>query len=126
MGDTELIHDAIQAPTKADARFPGSFTDRWVNHCKLPTKDSKPNQWAFMEKIAGTADPRSLCLVISYGGRKTWRVVWYEQSRPKSAKIGNYPAMGIKQARQAAAAFNPVKASASKEAGTFRKSPTSS
>lgn len=98
--------------------FSGKFTDRWVKHLRLPDKDDKPNQWSFLEKL-GPGKKRSLALIVSYGGSKTWRVIWYVNGKSTSAKLGTYPDMSIEAARKAADAFDPKKEEAKKEAGTF-------
>ncbi|UCI09986.1 tyrosine-type recombinase/integrase [Mesorhizobium sp. B1-1-8] len=96
--------------------FSGSFTERWIKHVRLPLKTDKPNQWSFLERLERG---RSLVLVVSHGGTKSWRALWYEAGKPKSAKLGTYPDMGVADARKAAGKFKPEQHTASKEAGTF-------
>lgn len=94
------------------------FTDKWVKNVKFP---EKPKQWSFLERLERG---RSLVLVVSHGGTKSWRVLWYEEGKPKSAKLkpgGTYPAMSTANARKAAKAFKPEQHTASKEAGTFKE-----
>ncbi|TIP04933.1 MAG: hypothetical protein E5X72_09645 [Mesorhizobium sp.] len=98
--------------------FSGSFTERWIKHIRLPLKTDKPNQWSFLERLERG---RSLVLVVSHGGTKSWRALWYEAGKPKSAKLGTYPDIGIADARKAASNFEPERHVASKEAGTFKE-----
>ncbi|WP_292354507.1 integrase family protein [Mesorhizobium sp.] len=98
--------------------FSGSFTERWIKHLRLPLKTDKPNQWSFLERLERG---RSLVLVVSHGGTKSWRALWYEAGKPKSAKLGTYPDMGIADSRKAASKFKPEQHTASKEAGTFKE-----
>jgi integrase len=75
-----------------------------------------------------------LTLRVNYGGRKTWRVLDYIRTVPKSGKrkgqptktprmtaLGRFPIMGLKQAREAAKAFliDPEKALAATGGDTF-------
>ena len=115
---------------KEAAGFNGRFEDTWIKNCLLPDKDN-PNhapQWAFLEKHEGDP-PRSLALIVSHGGTKSWRVYWYDdEGRSKSAKLGRYPSMSLAQARTAAVVYDPDAAAkaaaeeaAKKAAGTFKE-----
>src|SRR5262249_19741761 len=97
------------------------FTDRWVAHTPLPQQSDKPNQWTFSEKLGTKKGARSLLLVVGYAGSKAWRVLWYENKKGKSAKLGAYPEMSIAAARKAAEAYEPAREEARKAAGTFRE-----
>ena len=61
--------------------------------------------------------------MVSYGGSKAFRVLTYDTSgRPKTRKLGRYPAMKVKDARTKAREYfqNPEKAEAETKAGTFK------
>jgi integrase len=76
-----------------------SLTDAFVRTVKLPKKEAKPNQIVYMDRIERGL---SLALVVSHGGTKTFRAVTYENGKPTSTKLGQYPGMTVKQAREAA------------------------
>src|SRR3954466_452352 len=73
---------------------------------------------------------KSLILRKSYGGRMTWKVLFYvtvkdERSKAKivarAKKLGRYPDMSVKQAYTAARNFNHHRASAAASSDTFGK-----
>ena len=96
------------------------LSDAFVRNVKPPKKTDKPNQALYLQTIErGLA----LALVVSYGGSKTFRVLTYDASgKPKTRKLGRYPAMTVKDARARAREYfeNPEKVEAEAEAGTFR------
>ena len=71
-----------------------------------------------------------LILRIGYGGSKTWLVRYYKHrtrdgkkvSIPTTHKIGRYPVLKVKEARDKARVFlaDPVKAKAEADIGSFR------
>jgi integrase len=64
---------------------------------------------------------RSLVLNVSYGGTRNWRVLYYQNGRPKSQSLGSYPEMSVGSARLAAHAFKSEEAIAKAKAGTFQQ-----
>ncbi len=74
-----------------------------------------------------------LVLRVNYGGRKTWRALYYVKGRhkqtgrprtePRTHPLGVYPILKLKEAREAARRFlaDPQKGLAEAEAGTFRE-----
>lgn len=97
------------------------ITDAFVRNVKLPLKSDSPNQVLYLDTIErGLA----LGLVVSYGGSKTFRVLTYDTNgKPRTHKLGRYPAMKVKEARAKAREYfeHPEKAEAEAKAGTFRE-----
>ena len=60
-------------------------------------------------------------LRVSYSGSKTWRVLYYENGKPRYAKIGAFPDVGVKQAYVLAHQFDVKEAGKKANAGTFRE-----
>ena len=63
----------------------------------------------------------TLALRCSYGGSKSWRVVYYVDGKPRVKTLGQYPELGVAAARKKAEEFDPKAAHASAEAGTFKE-----
>ena len=97
------------------------FTDQWVRNVKPPRIGDKPKQTSYFHTLdRGLA----LVLVVSYGGSKTWRVLTYDTNgKAKSEKIGKFPAMTLKIARNTAREYfdNPEKFKARTETGSFKQ-----
>jgi integrase len=95
------------------------FTDVAIRKLKLPRKDDKRNQISYFDTLqTGLA----LVLVVSYGGTKSWRVITYDQhSKAQATKIGVYPRLSLRDARQRARDLfdNPEKFRAEVEVGSF-------
>jgi integrase len=84
---------------------------------KLPAKEVK--QLTFIDTLdRGVA----LVCVLSSGGTKAWRVLTYEGGKPVSSKLGTFPAMSVKEARDKARDYfeNPDKYKAQALAGSFK------
>jgi integrase len=96
-----------------------SITDAFVRTVRLPRKDDRPNQVAYFDKLERGLQ---LVLVVSYGGSKTFRCLTYLNGKPRTRKLGLYPAMSVKQARAQARAYweDPQKYEAQAESGTFK------
>ncbi len=97
-----------------------SITDAFARNVRPPRKSDKPNQTAYIDTLERGL---GLVLVVSYGGSKTFRVLTYDASgRPKTRKLGRYPAMKVKEARAKAREYyeNPEKVEAAATAGTFK------
>jgi integrase len=94
-----------------------TFTDRQVRALPFPAKDDKPNEVQYFERLK---EGRSLVLYVSYGGSKTWRVLFYEGGKPRTKRIGTYPELSIKDARRQVDKFDAEEAVAATKAGTFR------
>jgi integrase len=87
------------------------LTDGFVKHAK-PQPGKQVVYIDTMER--GCA----LVLVVSYGGTKTFRLMTYVNGKPKTRKLGTYPQMTLKQARDMSLAYfeNPGRA----EVGSFK------
>lgn len=64
----------------------------------------------------------ALMLVVSYGGTKSFRALTYVNGKPKTRKLGTYPAMSVQQARKEARTYweSPKKFEEKAETGTFK------
>lgn len=70
-----------------------------------------------------------LVLRVNYGGRKTWRALYYiknhakKRTEPRTHPLGQYPHLTLKEARDKARTFlaDPQKALAHADAGTFKE-----
>jgi hypothetical protein len=64
-----------------------------------------------------------LVLRVSYGGTKTWRALYYVNRKPRMHKLGRYPTLKLKPARDVARKFleDPQRALARSTAGTFQE-----
>jgi len=102
-------------PKREGKRGATVFTELSVQKLPLPPEGKQTD---YFEKLK-----RGLTLVlrISYGGTKAWRVGYYRNGNPQAKTLGHYPAMGVKVARDAAYKFDPEKAAASAEAGSFKE-----
>ena len=62
-----------------------------------------------------------LFITVYPTGTKAWHILHYVNAKPHTKKLGNFPAMTIKQARAAAREFvgNPLGALARSEVGSF-------
>ncbi|MGE3986725.1 tyrosine-type recombinase/integrase [Pseudorhodoplanes sp.] len=93
------------------------FTDPWVKATKPYEKEVQ-----YLERLEHE-QARSLILYVSPApfGTKTWRALFYDPvtKRPKTQKLGRYPKMGVKEARNKAKAIDPRRAIAADKAGTF-------
>lgn len=100
-------------PAKSDYQF----TELGVRKLKPPPK---PQQRDYYERLKKGI---SLLLRVSYGGQKTWRVVYYNEGKATSEKLGFYGdgGLSVQEARKAAERFNPDIAIASDDAGTFKR-----
>lgn len=99
-----------------DDRFEGSFTDKWVKATK-----GYENEVQYAERLKKGL---SLMLYVSPppSETKTWRVLFYDGGKPRSKRIGTYPAMSVAAARRHAYdEFDPDREIASANAGTFKK-----
>ena len=96
-----------------------TLTDAFVRDVKPPRPD-EALQRVYLDNLERGL---SLVLVVSYGGSKTFRALTYVNGKPQSRKLGNYPAMSVKQAKGAARAFweNPAKAAAEAAPDTFQE-----
>jgi integrase len=93
-----------------------NFTKLSVDKILSPSKaDGQVQYFERLEK------GRTLVLSVSYGGTKTWRVLYYVTGKPRSKSLGTYPKKSVQHAREAARDFDAGLAGASAEAGTFKK-----
>ena len=60
---------------------------------------------------------------MSYGGTKTFRALTYHNGKPRTRKLGTYPALSVKEARAQAREYweNPSKVEAKAAVGTFKE-----
>src|ERR1700733_8801119 len=97
------------------------ITDAFVRNVQ-PPKPSKGHarQVAYIDTIERAL---ALVLVVSYGGSKTFRVLTYRNGKPRSTKLGAYPAMTVKQARAEARQYweHPQRFEAQAAVGSFKE-----
>ena len=96
-----------------------SLTDRVVRNLKPPNPEKGERQTVYIDTMQrGLA----LVLVASYGGSKTFRVMTYRNGKPHTVKLGTYPQLTVKAAREKARAYfeNPEKFNAQAEVGSFK------
>lgn len=96
------------------------LTDVFVRTVKLPKKQDHPNQIMYLDT---TERGWALQLIVSYGGSKTFRAMRYVNGQPRSTKLGLYPQMSVKQARDLARSHfeDPDKFTAQAAIGTFKE-----
>jgi len=98
------------------------LTQEGVNKLKPPPKGKQVDYF--------DAGMPGLVLRVNYGGAKVWRALYYlkrldkngnKLTIPTTHKLGRYPVLGVKEAREAARRFlaNPQKALADADAGSF-------
>ncbi|HEY7244090.1 MAG TPA: integrase family protein [Xanthobacteraceae bacterium] len=90
------------------------FTEAGVKKLKPPLEGQRD----YLEKIKRGL---TLALRVSYGGTKAWRVIYYSNGKPRVETLGHYDALSVKAAREKAERFDPLAASASAEAGSFKE-----
>jgi integrase len=97
-----------------------SITDAFVRNVRPPRQDAKPNQVVYLDRIQRGL---SLCLVVSYGGSRSFRCVTYKRGKAESHKLDNYPEMSVKQARDAAKAYyeDPERFTQRASVGSFKE-----
>ncbi|MGB3490213.1 MAG: integrase arm-type DNA-binding domain-containing protein [Xanthobacteraceae bacterium] len=106
------------------------ITDAWIRNLTWARAANRylredQNNPKFVKQLSfiDTLD-RGLAIVcvLSSGGTKAWRVLTYERGKAVSCKIGTYPAMSVKAARDKAREHfkNPEKFKAQVAAGTFK------
>jgi integrase len=108
-----VIPEAVKRAAAKRQRKP--LTERYVSRLPLPPHGEQVDYYDHKPLKKG----RLLCLRVSYGGSRTWRVSYYVNGRPKALTIGHYPDMKVEAAREAAHAFDPEKAAKERNAGTF-------
>jgi integrase len=97
-----------------------SITDAFVRNAPLPKPEKGERQIAYIDTMErGLA----LVLVVGYGGSKTFRVMTYRNGKPRTKKLGTYPATTVKAAREQARAYfeNPQKFDAEASVGSFKE-----
>src|SRR5262245_22817371 len=94
------------------------LSDAFVRNVKPPKPTDNPRQHLYLHRLERGL---SLGLVVSYGGCKTWRVITYKNGKPVSKKLGTYPTMTVKQARELAREYweNPIKFAQQAQVGSF-------
>jgi hypothetical protein len=96
-----------------------SITDAFVRNVALPKREKGQRQIVYIDTMErGLA----LVLVVSYGGSRTFRVMTYSSGKPHTVKLGTYPKLTVKAAREKAREYyeNPEKFSAQAEVGSFK------
>lgn len=91
------------------------FDNTKVRRLKLP-EGKKQCDW-FENLFEG----RSLILSLSYRDTRSWSVLFYDKSKPRRKKLGEFPRMKTTDARKAAREFDVDKEVASTKAGTFEE-----
>jgi integrase len=110
--------DRVQLPPRKrnrGARRTTIFTEASVRRLALPQQGEQVD---YFEKLKRGL---TLQLRLSYGGTRAWRVGYYRNGKPQAKTLGHYPETGVKAARDAAYKFDPEKAAASAEAGSFKE-----
>jgi integrase len=95
------------------------LSDVVVRNIKPPNPEKGQRQMVYIDTIQrGLA----LLLVASYGGSKTFRVMIYRNGKPRTAKLGAYPELTVKGAREKARAYfeNPERFNAQAQVGSFK------
>ena len=95
------------------------LSDVVVRNIKPPNPEKGQRQMVYIDTIQrGLA----LLLVASYGGSKTFRVMIYRNGKPRTAKLGAYPKLTVKGAREKARAYfeNPERFNAQAQVGSFK------
>lgn len=83
---------------------------------------AKPKELRYFEEFGHMrGEPRPM-LHVSYSGKLTWHVLFYDNGKPRTQKIegGVYPAMSIEAARKRTKEFKSELASAAAQGGTFQ------
>ena len=95
------------------------FTDAWLRNLKRPDPTKGKRQITYIDTLdRGCA----LVLVASYGGTFTWRVMTYVNGRAVTKKLGKYPDLPLKKAKdQARAYFEDPGRYARAEVGSFEQ-----
>jgi integrase len=96
------------------------LTDAFLRNVRPPRKEDKPNQRVYYERLERGL---SLLLIASFGGSKTFRALIYRGGKAKTHKLGQYPQMSVKQAREAARQYwaHPDQFAQRALTGTFRE-----
>ncbi|MEE9295973.1 MAG: tyrosine-type recombinase/integrase [Phycisphaerae bacterium] len=99
---------------RANTMEPIKFTDADVKKIKAPAQGQTVR---YDSLVPG------LMLFTSYGGAKTWRVLYYVNGKPRSKKLGRFPDVRVKMVREAARTFldDPQAALARGKVGTFQE-----
>jgi integrase len=65
----------------------------------------------------------ALVMIVSYGGTKAFRVLTYANGKPVTRKLGTYPQMSLKQAKEQARKYfeNPQQFAEQAETGSFKQ-----
>jgi integrase len=95
------------------------LSDAVVRNIKPPNPEKGQRQMVYIDTIQrGLA----LLLVASYGGSKTFRVMIYRNGKPRTVKLGAYPELTVKGAREKARAYfeNPERFNAQAQVGSFK------
>src|SRR5262249_52554686 len=108
------------------------ITDAWIRNLTwarasnryLKQKSEKPPAKEIKQLTFIDTPDRGVAVVcvLGSGGTKAWRVLTYEGGQPVSRKLGTFPAMSVKEARDKAWEYfeNPEKYKAQVMAGSFK------
>jgi integrase len=107
-----VVPKAAQRERKGGRTY---FTEASVRRLRLPAPGEQVDHFEKLKR------GRTLVMRVSYGGARSWRVGYYVAGRPKARTIGHYPEMNVAAARKTAFAFDPLKATAAAEAGSFKE-----
>lgn len=66
----------------------------------MPISDTKARNAKPREKLYRIADGGGLCLEVRPAGRKTWRLRYRLEGKPNMFTIGDYPTVGLGEARE--------------------------
>src|SRR5262245_9745307 len=96
------------------------ITDAFLRNVPLPKQSKGQRQITYIDTMErGLA----LILVVSYGGSKTFRALTYRNGKPHTVKLGTYPHLTVKAAREKTRAYfaNPEKFNAQAGVGSFKE-----
>jgi len=101
-------------------RVAGGFsTKKLAELVSAYTADPTPREIQYFETLQDAG--RSLVFYMSYGGSRTWRVLFYDGGKPRTRAIGSYADTSLAEARKRAREFPVSKTIASANAGNFEE-----
>jgi integrase len=93
----------------------GRFTDDWVAKIKPPSS----GETLYVERARDKGEP-TMCVRVSYGGTKVWKILYYVAGRSKYKTVGKCSATSAKAAYAVLDEFSTKKEDAAVKAGSFK------
>jgi integrase len=102
------------------------LTDAFVRSLKPPDPNKKNKKGKPIKQVVyidTTERGWALLLVVSYGGTKAFRALTYVNGKARSRKLGTYPRLSLKQARDTAREYfeNPDRFETQAQVGSFKE-----